>query len=427
MRQTSRADVLIVGGGYSAGRLASSLRAEGFQGSIHIVGEESRPPYDRPLLSKGYLHGITCHGRLDLRSSTSYGDNAIDIETGVRVDTIDPRSRTIRCTDGRVIGYGHLVLATGARPRRLDLPGADLGAISCLRTIDDADRLRSALREVSNLAVIGGGFVGLEVATTVVSAASECRVTVLEAKEQLLSRSALPETAEFVAAHHRALGIDVRVNARVSEFRGRGGHVETVVTTDGVALPADVVVYGIGVEPRTELAREAGLEVSNGIVVDETLHTDAEGIWAIGDCCTFPVPLSGQRIRLESVQNATDQARHLAVELASGRSRPYVAVPWFWSDQGKMRFQSVGLTGQRDTTAVVGETASGSFSVLAIQDGKLIGGDSVNATRDHLALKRLLTVADPSRLTAIASAARESRFSLSEFALDPVPGLSRAD
>ena len=404
-------DVLIVGGGKAGSQVAASLRDEGFVGTISIVGEEPLHPYDRPPLSKEYL-GAGEVADLLLRTENFYQDSAIDIETATEIAALDTATRVATRTDGSEIAYGELVLATGARPRRLRIPGADSVGVSPLRSIEDADRLRAILTSRSDIVVIGGGFVGLEVAATA-AISYGCKVTVMEALPRLLSRTALSDTAAYIEQFHRSLGVEVLLDAQAAEILSDNGHVTAVVTGEGQVIPADGVIYGIGVEPRVELAEAAGIDVANGILVDSTLHTSADGVWAIGDCCAFPSVHFGGSVRLESVQNATDQARHLARELASGERSTYTAVPWFWSDQGTLHLQSVGLTGQNDSTVILGDVGSGSFTVLAFQEGRLIGGDSVNAPSDHLALKRLL--GSDSGLGLTSDIASEPGFALKEF------------
>ncbi|MCU1476344.1 MAG: pyridine nucleotide-disulfide oxidoreductase family protein [Subtercola sp.] len=408
----SLADILVVGGGKAGSQLTASLRDEGFEGTIAIVGEEPLHPYDRPPLSKEYL-GMGDVGGLLLRAEHFYLDSAIDIETATRIVSFDTAKHVATRSDGSEITYGELVLATGARPRKLRIPGADSEGVSPLRSVEDADRLKAILTARSDLVVIGGGFVGLEVAATA-AISYGCKVTVMEALPRLLSRTALPETAAHIQRFHEALGVDVLLGAQAAEILSDNGRVTAVVTTEGQVIPADGVVYGIGVEPRVELAEAAGIEVANGVLVDSTLHSSADGVWAIGDCCAFPSVHFGGSVRLESVQNATDQARHLAGELFSGVRSAYTAVPWFWSDQGELHLQSVGLTGTFDSTVVIGDADSGSFTVLAFHDGRLLGGDSVNAPGDHLALKRLLGSDSQAGLTA--TVAGGAGFTLKDFA-----------
>lgn len=383
------ADVLVVGAGKAGDQLVSSLRDEGFAGSIAMFGSETAAAYDRPLLSKGYLTGTHSIGELLLRPSGFYEEQGIALETGRTVMAADPANRSVVLDDGRRLGYGDLVLATGASLRPLRLPGAELDGVTGLRDIVDAERIRDALSAARSVVVIGGGFVGLEVAA-VAAWTFGLRVTVLESLPRLLSRSALPETAEAVLGYHRGLGVDVRLGAQVAAVVDDGsGRAAGVRLVDGERIPADLVVYGVGVDPRIGLAVEAGLEVGNGVLVDASLASAAPHVWAIGDCAAYPSIHFGGVVRLESIQNATDQARFLAAELTSGERGEYRALPWFWSDQAELVVQSVGLLGSRDASVTVGDRASGSFSQLAFRDGLVIGGDSVNARGDHLALRRL--------------------------------------
>lgn len=404
-------DILVVGAGKAGSQLAASLRDEGFDGSITIIGEETLHPYDRPPLSKEYL-GSGDVSSLLLRTENFYFDSAIDLETSTQIAAIDTSTHVAARTDGSTITYGELVMATGARPRKLRIPGAESEGVSPLRSIDDANRLKTILTSRSEIVVIGGGFVGLEVAATA-AVSYGCNVTVMEALPRLLSRTALPDTAAYIEKYHRSLGVEVLLAAQAAEILSENGRVTAVVTGEGRVIPADGVIYGIGVEPCVELAEAAGIDIANGIVVDSSLHSSADGVWAIGDCCSFPSVHFGGPIRLESVQNATDQARHLAVELFSGVRTAYTAMPWFWSDQSELHLQSVGLTGNNDSTVVVGDPGTRSFTVLAFNGDHLLGGDSVNAPSDHLALKRLLGLAVPGLTRTIA---RQPGFDLREFA-----------
>lgn len=382
-------DIVIVGGGKAGSQLAASLRDEGYRGSVLLLGDEATAPYDRPPLSKSYLTGERSAEENLLRPPKFYEQNDIDVDWYAPVESVDTAARSVTLHDGTALGYGELVLATGARVRPLPFPGGTLGGVTGLRTQKDSDALRGRLATAKSLVVIGGGFVGLEVAA-VAATTFGCSVTLVEAMPRLMARTGLPETAEHVKEYHETLGIEILLDTQVAEIRADAtGHVEAVVTADGTEILADAVVYGVGVDPRTELAVDSDIEIANGILVDEYLHTSAEHVWAIGDCVAFPSRFFGGVVRLESVQNATDQARFLAARLVSP-SAGYHAVPWFWSDQADLVLQSAGLTGNRDFTVVVGNPAHGSFSVLAFRDGVMIGGDSVNAKADHLAIRRLL-------------------------------------
>jgi 3-phenylpropionate/trans-cinnamate dioxygenase ferredoxin reductase subunit len=382
-------DVVVVGAGKAGCQVAASLRDEGFDGRLLLLGDEAVHPYDRPPLSKGHLMGDLTDEQTALRTSTFYDDNVIELDMDGLVERIDPVTRSVHVGGAR-IGYGELVLATGASPRALPFAGGTLPGVTSLRTIRDSRALRTRLVAAESLVVIGGGFVGLEVAA-VAATRLGCRVTVVEALPRLLARTALPQTAEHVKRYQESLGVDVLLGTQVAEILAGGdGEARAVITADGRELAADVVVYGIGVEPRTDLAAAAAIEVANGILVDDALETSAAHVWAIGDCAAFPSPYAEGIVRLESVQNATDQARFLAAQIVSGTRGSYAEVPWFWSDQADLLLQSAGLTGAQDATVVIQGAVDDSFSVLAFRGGRLLGGDSVNARSDHLMIRRQL-------------------------------------
>jgi 3-phenylpropionate/trans-cinnamate dioxygenase ferredoxin reductase component len=386
----ARYDVVIVGAGKAGAQTASSLRDEGFTGEILLVGDEASAPYDRPPLSKSFLSGQESLDDITLHGQGFYESRQITLSTGTSAVGLDRAAGNLRLGDGQSIGYGRLVLATGARARPLRLSGSELGRVVSLRTVADATFLRKALAAVGRVVVAGGGFIGLEVAA-VAARSYGCEVVVVEALPRLMSRSALPPSASGALRNLESLGVRVLTGTAIAAVHGRDGRdADGVTTGDGDFIPADLVIYGVGVLPNTELAEDAGLAVANGVLVDETLRTADPRVWAIGDCAAFPSADRVGTVRLESLQNATDQGRHVARALATGSAEPYRALPWFWSDQGDLRFQSVGHTDGHDRTVVLGDPGSGSFSVLAFSDGRLLGGDSVNAASDHRALRRLL-------------------------------------
>ena len=386
----ARYDVVIVGAGKAGVQTASSLRDEGCTGEILLVGDEASAPYDRPPLSKSFLSGQESLDAITLHGNGFYESRRITLRTGTGAVGLDRAAGNLLLSDGQVIGYGRLVLATGARARPLPIAGRAFGRVVGLRTTADAIVLRKALADADRVVVIGGGFIGLEVAA-VAARAYGCEVVVVEALPRLMSRSALPPSAAGALRNLESLGVRVLTGTAIAAVHSRDGHdADGVATADGDLIPADLVVYGIGGLPNTELARDAGLVVANGVLVDETLRTADPRVWAIGDCAAFPSPDGVGTVRLESLQNATDQGRHVARALATGAAEPYRALPWFWSDQGDLRFQSAGSTAGHDRTVVLGDPGSGSFSVLAFREGRLLGGDSVNAASDHRALRRLL-------------------------------------
>jgi 3-phenylpropionate/trans-cinnamate dioxygenase ferredoxin reductase subunit len=385
-----RYDVVIVGAGKAGVQTASSLREEGFTGEILLVGDEASAPYDRPPLSKSFLSGQESLDDITLHGEGYYESRRITLRTGTGVVGLDREAGNLLLGDGQVIGYGRLVLATGARGRPLPFPGRGLGRVVGLRTAADATVLRKALAACGRVVVIGGGFIGLEVAA-VAARTYGCEVVVVEALSRLMSRSALPASASGALRNLESLGARVlTVTAIAAVHSSDGRDADGVTTADGDFIPADLIVSGVGVFPNTELAEDSGLAVANGVLVDETLRTADPRVWAIGDCAAFPSAGGAGRVRLESLQNAADQGRHVARALATGADEPYRALPWFWSDQGDLRFQSVGLTAGHDRTVMLGDPGSGSFSVLAFREGRLLGGDSINAASDHRALRRLL-------------------------------------
>jgi 3-phenylpropionate/trans-cinnamate dioxygenase ferredoxin reductase component len=386
----ARYDVVIIGAGKAGVQAAASLRDEGFTGEILLVGDEASVPYDRPPLSKSFLSGQESLDDITLHGAGFYESRRIVLRTGAGAVGLDREAGSLLLADGQVTGYGRLVLATGARGRPLPLPGRGLGRVTCLRTAADATVLRKALAACGRIVVIGGGFIGLEVAA-VAARVYGCEVVVVEALPRLMPRSALPPSSSGARRNLESLGVRVLTGTATAALHSSDDRdADGVVTADGGFIPADLVVYGVGVFPNTELAEGAGLGVANGVLVDETLRTADPRVWAIGDCAAFPGADGAGAVRIESVQNATDQGRHVGRTLATGASEPYRAVPWFWSDQGELRFQSVGLTAGHDRTVAVGDPGSGSFSVLAFREGRLLGGDSINAAGDHRALRRLL-------------------------------------
>jgi 3-phenylpropionate/trans-cinnamate dioxygenase ferredoxin reductase subunit len=393
-------DIVIVGAGKAGVQTASSLRDEGFAGEILLVGDEASAPYDRPPLSKSFLTGQGSLDDITLHGEGFYESRRIALRTGTGAVGLDRGAGNLVLGNGEAIGYGRLVLATGARARLLPLFGREFGRVVSLRTAADAIVLRKTLPASGRVVVIGGGFIGLEVAA-VAARTYGSEVVVVEALPRLMSRSALPASASGALRNLEFLGVRVLTGTAIAAVHSSDHRdADGVTTADGDFIPADLIVSGVGAIPNTELAEDAGLPVANGVLVDETLRTADPRVWAIGDCAAFPgagFPSAGfpsdgggGRVRPESLQNATDQGRHVARALATGAAEPYRALPWFWSDQGDLRFQSVGLTAGHDRTAVLGDPASGSFSVLAFREGRLLGGDSVNAASDHRALRRLL-------------------------------------
>jgi 3-phenylpropionate/trans-cinnamate dioxygenase ferredoxin reductase subunit len=380
--------VLIVGAGQAGFQTAVSLRDKGFDGRVVLVGDEPGVPYQRPPLSKAYLSGTVGIDGLSLRPDTFFGEAGIELVPG-RVEKLDREGKQVTLADGTELGYDRLVLATGARNRPLPVPGAELDGVLGLRTKADSDTLREALAGAKDVVVIGGGFIGLEFA-----AHAGRPVTVVEAQDRLLARVSTPEVSAFYAARHAEAGNTLLLGKGVKALHGSAGAVGSVELTDGTRLPADLVVIGVGVLPECELAAAAGLDVDNGVVVDGRLRTSDPAISAIGDCANFPSVHARCATRLESVQNAVDQARFAAADIA-GETASYDSVPWFWSDQLGTKLQIVGIGTGYDRTVVTGDPGSGKFSVLSFVDDVLVSVESVSQPRDHISARRLLAEEKP--------------------------------
>ena len=383
--------ILIVGGGQAGMQIAFTLRDEGFTGSITLVGEEPHGPYQRPPLSKAFLTGDADVESLELRSPQLYVDNAITVISDERVESLSwgAEHGVAVTSTGRELAFDKLALTTGSTPRRLPIEGGELAGVLYLRDLADAEALKARWAEAQNVVVVGGGFIGLEVAAGARKAGKT--VTVLEAADRLIARAVSPVTSEFYRAAHERRGTAVRLSAQIARFVGAGGTVSGVELADGEVIPADIVMVGIGVIARGELAEQLGLETQNGaIVVDRYARTSDPRVVAAGDATLLPHPLTGEgQVRLESVQNAVDQAKTAALSLL-GRDEPYRAVPWFWSDQADLKLQIAGLSTGYDQTVLRGNPEDESFSLLYYRDGRLIAVDAVNQVSDYMAVRKAL-------------------------------------
>jgi 3-phenylpropionate/trans-cinnamate dioxygenase ferredoxin reductase subunit len=335
--------------------------------------------------------------QLQLKPAKFYAERSIELALGMRAQAIDRTAKAVRLENGQSIAYTKLLLATGSRPRTLSLPGAELAGVHYLRTRADAERIRSEMGAGKRLVVIGGGYIGLEAAA--VAAQAGMQVTVLELADRILGRVTGPIAADFLRAAHEGHGVAIRLGAQLTELSGRT-RVQGVVC-NGESLAADLVIAGVGIVPNVELAQAAGLDCDNGIVVDEFTRTADADIHACGDCTNHPNPLLGVRLRLESVQNAIDQARAAASNLC-GKPTAYAELPWFWSNQYDLRLQIAGFASGHDRVLVRGAVASGAFSVMYLRGGRLIAAETVNAARDHLAFRKVIAAGgavDAERLT----------------------------
>jgi 3-phenylpropionate/trans-cinnamate dioxygenase ferredoxin reductase subunit len=378
--------VVIIGAGQAGAQVAVSLRQLGFAGDLSLLGEEPHPPYQRPPLSKGYLSGEMALERTWLRSEGYYQKHGIDLRLGLRVAWILREERAVVCADGVRLGYDMLALCTGARARRLYVPGAHLPGVLYLRTLADADRIKAAVGPGVTVVIIGGGYIGLEVAASLRKLG--CAVTVIEALERVMSRVVAPPVSAFYAAEHARQGVEIVTGAAVAALDG-DGCAERVVCIDGRAFPADLAVIGIGAMPNDELARDAGLKVGDGVVVDAFGRTSDPLIFAAGDVTNHPNALFARRLRLESVHNAMEQAKAVARTIA-GQPQAYTDVPWFWSDQYDLKLQIAGVGDPDDELVIRGDPATRAFSCLHLRDGRLAAIDCVNRGADFLAAKKLI-------------------------------------
>jgi 3-phenylpropionate/trans-cinnamate dioxygenase ferredoxin reductase subunit len=378
--------VVIVGAGHAGFQLAASLRQAGFKEPIYLINDEAHLPYQRPPLSKAYLKGTGGPDSLTFRPAKFYADQNIDLIADHAV-SIDRAARKLKLASGTSLDYGHLVLATGARNRLLDIPNANLPDVRYLRILDDSEDMRKRLASSKHVVVIGAGFIGLEFAAT--ARIKGLEVDVLELASRVMARAVTAEVSEYFQRQHTAAGIRIHLGVQATAIEAENRKVSGVSLSDGCHIPADLVVVGVGVLPNVELAGEAGLPVASGIIVNEHLLTADPDISAIGDCALFESPPFGGSLRLESVQNATDHARCVAARLV-GDDKPYDGHPWFWSDQGDDKLQMVGLTTGYDRVVLRGDPAQKAFSAFCYRGDKLVGIESVNRAGDHMFGRRLL-------------------------------------
>lgn len=393
---SERYDVLIVGAGHGGAQAALALRQHKYAGSVALLGDEPDPPYERPPLSKEYFSGEKSFERILIRPQAIWAERDIELQLLRRVVAVDPAEQNVVLSDGSRIGYGKLIWATGGAPRRLSCSGSDLMGVHNVRTRADADRMLAETPKVQNVVVIGGGYIGLEAAAVLAKLGKQ--VTVLEAMDRVLARVAGEPLSRFYEAEHRAHGVEIHLNAKMDCLIGHDGWVTGVRMSDGSVLPADMVVVGIGIVPAVEPLIAAGAASGNGVEVDEFCQTSLPNIYAIGDCAIHANPFAGgQRIRLESVQNANDQAITAARHIA-GDAAPYHAVPWFWSNQYDLKLQTIGLSLGYDEVVVRGQSAARSFTLVYLSKGKVLALDCVNSVKDYVQGKALvITQATPDK------------------------------
>jgi 3-phenylpropionate/trans-cinnamate dioxygenase ferredoxin reductase subunit len=392
--------ILILGGGQAGAQAVDSLRREGFAGRLVLIGDEPHLPYQRPPLSKQYLAGELAEDRLPFRHQAFYDQHRVELRLGSRATRIDAAARRVSLSDGETLAYDRLMLCTGARSRLLTCPGAELPGVHYLRGIADVEAMRPGLKARGRVVIIGGGYIGLETAAT--ARKLGCTVTVLEMADRVMNRVVASSVSEYFAHEHRTQGIKLICNTRVLEGSGR---VERVVCADGSSFEADLLVVGVGAVPNSELAAEAGLACENGITVDEYCRSSDEAVYAAGDCTHHPSLRFEMRVRLESVDNAFEQAKTAALNLL-GRPTVHDRVPWFWSDQFDNKLLIVGLSQGFDQQVLRGDPASRSFSVCYLQGGELLAVEAINNPKDYVAARKLIAgrarpdlnkLADPSR------------------------------
>ncbi|MDH0896426.1 MULTISPECIES: FAD-dependent oxidoreductase [unclassified Pseudomonas] len=408
MTDAASSTAIIIGAGHAGGELAIALRNEGWEGRILLLGEEAHLPYHRPPLSKAYLAGSVEKTSLSIRPQLAYDKANVEFFGNVRVVRIDRANKRLELADGKQLTYDKLAIATGGRPRPLAVPNA-AAAERCanfhyLRTLDDVELIRAQMAPGKRLTIVGGGYIGLEVAAAAV--AQGLQVTVLEALPRVLQRVTAAELSAYYERKHREAGVDIRTGVLVADLELTDGAVIAVLCADGSRLEADLVVVGIGLIANTELAAEAGLAVDNGILVDEYARTDDPDIHAAGDCTNHPNPVLGRRLRLESVPNALEQSRVAAAAMAGKLHKTYASVPWFWSDQYELKLKMVGLSEGFERLVLRGDPLSDSFSAFYLKDGKVLAADTVNRPQDFIAAKRLVAEGIPVTAEQLADDSR---------------------
>ena len=389
--------IVIAGAGHAAGQVVASLQQHKFDGQIALVGDEPYLPYQRPPLSKKFLAGEMPAERLYVKPASFYEDAGVELHLDTTIEALDRETRSLSVSNGDPVSYDALVLALGSRVRRLPVSGTDLEGVHYLRSITDVEAIRADFDKGRRLVVIGAGYIGLEVAA--VARQGGLDVTVIEMEDRVMSRVVSPEISDYYQIEHANQGVKLQLSTGVEGINGKK-RVKSVTTSDGEEIPADVVVIGVGIEPNTALARDAGLDVDNGIVVDDHCRTSDPHIYAIGDCTMHPNGIYGRSLRLESVHNALEQAK-TAVANICGIDTAYNQVPWFWSDQYDLKLQIAGLSEGYDDVVIRGNPAERSFSCLYLREGQLIAVDAINAPRDFVQSKQLIadgTILDADRL-----------------------------
>jgi len=396
------AGVVIVGGGHAGGSAAAFLRQYGYEGPITVIGEEPIAPYQRPPLSKAWLKGEADADTLALRPDSFYAEKDIALRLSTRAASIQRSAKTVTLEDGEKVPYDTLIIATGARAKRLNLPGADLNGVQVLRSAADAEVLKLALGPGKRLAVVGGGYIGLEAAASARALGADA--VVIEALPRILTRSSCQALSDFFTSYHKAHGVDFELNARIEGFEGKDGHVTGVKLAGGRVIACNDVVVGVGVAPNDELARDAGLETVDGILVDESARTADPSVFAIGDVTHRPMPLYARNARLESVANALEQAKQAAAAIAGRPPLPH-EVTWNWSDQYDIKLQLAGMPFDADDTLLRGDPAAAKFAVFHLKGSVIRAVEAVNAPAEFMAARQLIGSQKPIDRAKLANTA----------------------
>ena len=379
-------NLVIIGAGQSAIQCITSLKKEGYLGSITLVGEEEHLPYQRPPLSKGFLEDSINKERLYFKKLEFFTENKIQLQLGNTAEKVDTKNKLVFLKDGADLSYDKLIFATGSRVRRLDFPGNDLESIHYLRGLDDAESIKEDLKISKDLVVIGAGYIGLEVAA--IAAKNNISVTVVEMADRVMNRTVDPQISEYYLKLHENNGVTFKFNTSLEQIKG-SSKPEYVICSDGTEFKADTVIIGAGIMPNTEIAEEAGIDCDNGISVDEFGLTSHKGIYACGDCTNHPNKLLGKKLRLESVHNAMEQAKTVAGSI-NGNPSEYSQIPWFWSDQYDHKLQIVGLSGSHDKVAMRGDTDDAKFMLFYTKGDELLAVDSINNPKEFLICRKLV-------------------------------------
>ncbi|MCP4317028.1 MAG: FAD-dependent oxidoreductase [Hyphomicrobiales bacterium] len=378
--------IVIIGAGQCGLKAVETFRQQGYDGSLVLIGDEPRAPYQRPPLSKAFLKGEIGLERLMLKGEDFFDKFNIDARLSCRVAGLDPSAQRVGLQDGSDIGYSKLLLATGTRSRRIPVPGLDLEGVHYMRTIADVEALSAALKPGVRIVIVGGGYIGLEVASALRS--FDYAVTVVEGAERVLQRVVCQKLSDYFHRIHTERGVDIHVNARFEAIEG-DGHVERIRLAGGEVIETDLVLMAVGAEPVCELAVDAGLKINNGVEVDHTCRTTDPNIFAAGDCASFYLDRYKRHVRLESVQNAIDQGKHAAGAML-GAEDIYNPVPWFWSDQYDIKLQIAGLSQGYDRIETEGDEVENAFAIRYFAEDRLICVDAVNSPRAHMMARREL-------------------------------------